>query len=244
MVTIMKITQWFKRNWLPVILSILLIGVLTFHYFGTYNPPIVQPAMVINPKTETKELVNGQIADIKASMSQTNSPQMAGFSEAYIKDTIGKILGVKQKEILAINRVTGSYVDSLQYVKEELDEQKRLTKFYQSKDSKGNVVGNGKVTDGGPMVYQGNTSITSVLKKGEFDKRGHRLTPDSLVFYDPNQKFKINESWEYSVIVPEKTKKQKITISAQAGVGVVAPKFDIKQSAPGYYIGAGLSYNF
>lgn len=238
-----NIITFIKKNWVSTILVILLVGMTVFHFFETYNPPITQ-AVIISPLTKNKKLDNGQLAQIKTGTPGTTNPYMSGFSKEYVKDTIGKILGVKEKEILAINQVKGSYVDSLQYVREELDGQKKLVRYYQSKDSKGNIVGNGKITDNGAMVYEGNTSIATILKKGQFNKRGHRITPDSLVFYDPNQKFKVNESWEYSVVIPEKTKKQKLTISVQAGVGFVAPKFDVKQVTPGYYVGTGVSYNF
>lgn len=251
MIVIVKTIQWIKRNWVSLILGFLLIGMILFHFFKTYNPPIVQPTMTINPKTKDKVLVNGQIAQIKASMSNTENPQFAGFSKAFVQDTINKILNVKDKEILSVRQTTGTYKDTLQFVREELDESKKLVKYYQSKDSKGNVVGNGKITDGISMVFEGNTNLINVLKKGEFDKKGKRLTPDSLIFYDPNQKFKVNGSWEYTYTIPEeKRKTSKFKVGLQAGVGPVIPikvqegKVKIKDIGVGFYTGVGVTYTF
>lgn len=237
MITIIKLKEWLKRNWISIALSFLLLGMVIFHFYGTYNPPITQ-AVIVSPKTKDQILPNGQYVQTKTNTPSTSNPYLSGFSEEFVKDTIGKVLGIKEKEILAINQVKGSYVDSLQFVREELDEQKRLTKLYQSKDSKGNIVGNGKITDGGSMVYKGNISLTSVIKKGT------KKSPDSLIFYDPTQRVTIENSLEYKYAIPAKTKKQKLTFSAQVGTGLVMPKFDSKNLTYGYYGGVGISYNF
>jgi len=228
---------WIRRNWISIILSFLLLGVIIFHFYGTYNPPITQ-AIIVSPITKNKELSNGQMANIKVSTLRTDNPYQSGFSEGFVKDTIGKILGVKEKEILAINQIKGNYKDSLKLVKEELDAQKKLTKLYQSKDSKGNIVGTAKVTDGGPLVYQGNINLTSTIKKG------NKKTPDSILFYDPTNRFTINESKEFTYNVPLKTKKQKLTFSAQIGAGIIVPQFKPEKSTFGGYGGVGISYNF
>lgn len=239
----MTLIRWVKRNWFSFICIVLLIGLTVFHFFGTHNPPITQTVMV-SPITENKKLDNGDLAQVKVNTPSTDNPYESGFSEEYIRDTIGKIIGIKEKEILAINKVTGKYSDSLQLYKTELDEQKRLTKFYQSKDRNGNVIGSASSTENGSLVYKGNISLATIVKKGKQDKRGKIITPDSLIFFDPTQRITINNSLEYSHPIPVKTKKQRITISTHVGAGIVAPKFDSKNLTYGYYLGAGLSYNF
>ena len=234
---LLRIKEYLKKNWFTVSTCLALLGMLTFHFFGTLNPPITQP-VIISPVTNNKNLKNGQVIQNKAHTPMTENPYIAGFSEAYVKDTINKVLGVKEKEIVSINRMTGTYRDSLELVKEELDEQKRLTRYYQSKDGKGNIVGTASSTEGGPLVYKGNISLTSVVKQGS--KKG----PDTIVFYDPTQRVTIDNSLEYTATIPVKTKKQKLTFGAQVGVGMVAPGFKVENSTLGYYIGGGISYNF
>lgn len=241
---------WIRRNWISIILSFLLLGVIIFHFYGTYNPPITQ-AIIVSPKTKDQILPNGQYVQTKTNTPSTSNPYMSGFSEEFVKDTIGKVLGIKEKEILAINQVKGSYVDSLQFVREELDEQKKLTKLYQSKDSKGNVVGTGKVTDGMALVYKGNIDLSIIKKDGTKDKRGNQLIPSSLVFYDPTQRVTIGESKEYTYTLPQEPKKlSKFKFGVQGGVGAVAPirvdngKVKLKDLGLGVYVGTGVIYTF
>lgn len=232
-----SVIQFIRKNWLSISLSILLIGLVSFHYFETYNPPITQ-AVIVSPVTKNKKLINGQTAQTKVSTPESNNPYESGFSEGFVKDTIGKILGIKEKEILSINQIKGSYKDSLQLFKKELNEQKKLTKYYQSKDRNGNVISTATTTEDGPLVYKGDISLASIIKKG------NKKSPDSLIFYDPTQRVTIENSLEYKYAIPAKIKKQKLTFSAQAGAGLVIPKFDSKNLTYGYYGGVGISYNF
>lgn len=241
---------WIKRNWISIVLVVLLVGMTLYHYFGTYNPPITQ-AVIVDPKTKDKLLPNGQYAQTKVSTPGTQDPTQAGFSEAFVKDTIQGIIGIKNKEqILAINQVTGTYKDSLQLYKSELDAEKRRTRYYQSKDSKGNVVGSAKVTDDGPLVYKADLDLTTVKKSGKVDRRGNKITPDSLIFYDPTQRATIRQSKEFVYTIPPEVKKRKLKVSPVLGIGVVAPvdikdsKINIKEVKPGLFGGIGFSYTF
>mgnify|MGYP003402235376 CR=1 FL=1 len=236
-----KIKDWFisnKSNLITYIPTVLLIGMLIFHFFFTKNPPITQP-VIISPITENKTLDNGQAAQIKAYTPSVDTPEQAGFSESYINDTINKIIGIKNKEILAINQIKGNYLDSLQFVKEELDEKARVVKYYESKDSKGNVVGSGKVVGSDAMVYKGDINLTSVVKKSK-----NKKLPDSLIFYDPTGRVTINQSKEFSQTIPKETVKKRFTFSIQGGAGTVVPQFDMKKATFGGYLGGGVSYNF
>lgn len=241
-ITLKKIWDWIKNNLLSIALSIALIGIICYHFFGTYNPPITQTVMV-SPITTSKNLDNGQIAQVKVNTPDTSTPIEAGFSEQFIRDTIGKVLGIKDKQILAINQAQGKYKDTLQLLKTELDEEKRITKHYQSKDSKGNIIGTAKSTGDGPLVYEGDINLISVVKKGT------KKTPDSLIFYDPTQRVTINKSKEFTYLVPEK-KRSKLKIAPSIGVGAVVPinvnngKMVVKEVGLGFYGGFGVSYTF
>ena len=102
-----SVIQFIRKNWLSISLSILLIGLVSFHYFETYNPPITQ-AVIVSPVAKNKKVINGQTAQTKVSTPESNNPYESGFSEGFVKDTIGKILGTREKEILSINQIKGS----------------------------------------------------------------------------------------------------------------------------------------
>ena len=231
-----NILQFIKKNWLVLSLSILLLVSISFHYFKIHNS--TTQTVVVSPLTKDKKLNNGQIVQTKVSTPENNNPYKSGFSIGFVKDTVGKILGIKEKEILSINQIKGSYKDSLQLFKEELNEQKKLTKYYQSKDRNGNIISIATTTENGPLIYKGNISLTSIVKKG------NNKFPDSLIFYDPTQRVTIEESLEYKYAIPVKTKKQKITFSTQFGVGIIVPQFKLEKSTFGGYGGVGISYNF
>lgn len=243
------IFNWIKRNWFSLILVLLMIGMITYHFFGTYNPPITQ-AVIVSPATKEKLLPNGQYAQTKVNTPGTETAMQSGFSEAFIRDTINGVLGIKDKELLAVRQVTGTYKDSLQLIKSELDEQKRITKTYQSKDSKGNVVGTAKTTDDGPLVYKGDISLINATKKGKVDKRGNRISPDSLIFYDPTQRVTIGGSKEFIYTIPPEPRKKKLKVSLVIGVGAVVPvtvkdsKINFKESGLGFFGGPAVSYTF
>lgn len=245
-----KVLNWIKRNWVSLVLVLLMIGMIAYHFFGTYNPPI-QQAVIVSPATKEKLLPNGQYADIKVQTPDSETPQQAGFSERFVKDTIGKILGIKDKEqILAVTQVKGRYSDSLNLLKTELDEQKKVTKYYQSKDRSGNVMGTAKVTDDGPLVYKANLNLITTTKKGKEDKRGRKITPDSLIFYDPTQRATIYESKEYKFALPLEAKKKKIRFTPSIGIGAVVPievknsKINAKEVGLGFFGGFAASYTF
>ncbi len=235
-------SKWFKRNWVSLSLVVLMMGMVGYHYFGTYNPPITQP-VIITPKTTAKTLDNGQKAQVKVNTPETELPGNAGFSEEFVRDTVGKVLGIKQKEILAINQIKGKYQDSLQLFKTELNEQKKLTKYYQSKDRSGNVIGTAQATDDGPLVYKGNINLISAVKKGT------KKTPDSLLFYDPTERVTINESREFKYAIPEK-KRNRFKIAPAIGIGVVAPvqvnngKVKVNDVGLGIFGGISVAYTF
>lgn len=232
------ILSWLKKNIAVIIPSVLLVGMILFHFFETYNPPITQP-VIISPMTREITLDNGQKAQEKVSTPSTENPEQAGFSKEFINDTINKILGVKNKEILGINRITGKYKDSLNYVREELDEKQRTIKYFESKDSKGRIIGTGKTVDGGGMAYSADVDMTTVRKKAK-DKK----SLDSIIFYDPDQRFTIKGSKEFSVAIPKETVTRRWTFSVNVGAGIVIPSFDTKRATLGGYVGGGVSYNF
>ena len=232
----MLILKFFKEKWTSILPTLLLILVVCYHFFETTNPPITQP-VIISPITKGMVLKNNQVAQTKVATPGVKRLTDTGFSQEYVKDTIQGILNVTEKELIAAHKMTGTYKDSLEFVKEEYNAQKKLTKYYQSKDSKGNILGSASSTEGGPLVYKGNISLVAVTKKGV--KKG----PDSLIFYDPTQRVTINNSLEFSHPIP-KTKKQKITLSTQVGVGFVAPGFKTQNIELGYYGGVGVSLNF
>ena len=196
------------------------------------NRDIEKSTVIINPQTKERVLPNGQVSQVKVNTPSVDNPTDAGFTKKYINDTIKKILKVKEKEILTINQIKGQYKDSLNFIKEELDSNKRLIKYYESKDKSGNTIGTVKIIND-TIFYKGNISLTTVLKKG---KRA-----DSLIFYDPNQRVTINESKEYSVKIPKRTK---INISTQIGVGAVIPEFKKDKITYGGYAGIGMSIKF
>ena len=162
----------------------------------------------------------------------------AGFSKEYINDTIKKILRIKQKEILALNQIKGTYRDSLKFVRQELDSNKNLIKYYESKDKNGKIIGTAKVSDNLGLKYNANISLTTVIKKGK--------KADSLIFYDPAQRITINESTEFRYVVK---KPSKLKIGISIGVGYVIPlkqgfKPNFNKSNLGYFIGPSVNYTF
>lgn len=194
--------------------------------------------IIINPNTVERPLPNGQVSQVKVNTPSTKTPQEAGFSKKYINDTIKKILKVKEKEILALNKIKGTYRDSLIFTKQELNSNKELVKYYESKDKKGNVIGTVKLIDSTQAIYNANITLTTVVKKGK--------KADSLIFYDPTQRITINESTEFRYVVK---KPSKLKIGISVGVGYVVPlkqgfKPNFNKSNLGYFIGPSLQYNF
>lgn len=212
---------------LIVLLSVSIIFIVLL-----LNKDIEKSTVIINPQTKERVLPNGQVSQVKVNTPSVDNPTDAGFAKKYINDTIKKILKVKEKEILTINKIKGQYKDSLTFVKEELDSNQKLIKYYESKDKSGNTIGTVKIIND-TVFYKGNISLTTVLKKGK--------KADSLIFYDPSQRVTINESKEYSVKIPKKTK---INISTQIGVGAVIPEFKKNKITYGGYAGIGVSIKF
>lgn len=211
---------------------IVLLSVSILFIVLLLNRDIEKSTVIINPQTKERVLPNGQVSQVKVNTPSVENPTDAGFTKKYINDTIKKILKVKEKEILAINKIKGQYKDSLIFTKEELDSNKKLVKHYESKDKSGNTIGTVKIIND-TIFYKGNISLTTVLKKGK--------KVDSLIFYDPSQRVTINESKEYSVKIPKRTK---INISTQIGVGVVIPEFKKDKITYGGYSGIGVSIKF
>lgn len=211
---------------------IVLLSVSILFIVLLLNRDIEKSTVIINPQTKERALPNGQVSQVKVNTPSVNNPTDAGFTKKYINDTIKKILKVKEKEILAINKIKGQYKDSLTFVKEELDSNQKLIKYYESKDKSGNTIGTVKIIND-TVFYKGNISLTTVLKKGK--------KVDSLIFYDPSQRVTINESKEYSVKIPKKTK---INISTQIGIGAVIPEFKKNKITYGGYAGVGISIKF
>lgn len=230
--------DWIKKNKASIIPTILLVGMILFHFFYTINPPLNEP-FIIAPATKEITLGNGQKAQQKVFTPPVSSPEIAGFSKEFVNDTINKIMGIKNKEILAINRINGKYVDSLSYVKEELDEQQRKVTYYESKNANGRVIGSGKVVDGGKLAYSADIDLVNAVKKAS--SKNER---DSLVFYDPDQRFTIKGSKEYKYAVPDKIVTKKWTFGLSAGAGIVVPNFKANQATFGGYVGASVNYNF
>lgn len=198
----------------------------------------VSNPVIVSPITTERVLPNGQVSQIKVSTPPTKTPIDAGFSKQYLNDTIRKILKVKQKEILALNQIKGTYQDSLHFVRQELDSNKNLIKYYESKDKDGKVIGIAKVSDSLGLKYNANISLTTVIKKGR--------KADSLIFYDPTQRITINESKEFRYLVK---KPSKLKIGISVGVGFVIPvkevyKPDLSKSNFGYFIGPSINYTF
>ena len=198
----------------------------------------VSNPVIVNPTTTERVLPNGQVSQVKVNTPPTKTPIDAGFSKEYVNDTIRKILKVKQKEILALNQIKGTYKDSLQFVRQELDSNKNLIKYYESKDKDGKVIGIAKVSDSSGIKYNANISLTTVIKKGK--------KADSLIFYDPTQRITINESKEFRYIVK---KPSKLKVGISVGVGLVVPikqvyKPNLSKSNFGYFIGPSINYTF
>lgn len=211
---------------------IILLSVSILFIVLLLNRDIEKSTVIINPQTKERVLPNGHVSQVKVNTPSVDNPTDAGFTKKYINDTIKKILKVKEKEILAINKIKGQYKDSLTFVKEELDSNQKLIKYYESKDKSGNTIGTVKIIND-TVFYKGNISLTTVLKKGK--------KVDSLIFYDPSQRVTINESKEYSVKIPKKTK---INISTQIGIGAVIPEFKKNKITYGGYAGVGISIKF
>lgn len=198
----------------------------------------VSNPVIVSPITTERVLPNGQVSQIKVNTPPTKTPIDAGFSKQYLDDTIRKILKVKQKEILVLNQIKGTYQDSLHFVRQELDSNKNLIRYYESKDKDGKVIGIAKVSDSLGLKYNANISLTTVIKKGK--------KADSLIFYDPTQRITINESKEFRYLVK---KPSKLKVGISAGVGFVIPikevyKPDLSKSNFGYFIGPSINYTF
>ena len=198
----------------------------------------VSNPVIINPITTERVLSNDQVSQVKVNTPPTKTPIDAGFSKEYINDTIRKILKVRQKEILALNQMKGTYKDSLQFVRQELDSNKNLVKYYESKDKDGKIIGTAKVSDSLGLKYNANISLTTVVKKGK--------KADSLIFYDPTQRITINESKEFRYLVK---KPSRLKVGISVGVGLVVPvkqvyKPDLSKLNFGYFIGPSINYTF
>lgn len=198
----------------------------------------VSNPVIINPITTERVLPNDQVSQVKVNTPPTKTPIDAGFSKEYINDTIRKILKVRQKEILALNQMKGTYKDSLQFVRQELDSNKNLVKYYESKDKDGKIIGTAKVSDSLGLKYNANISLTTVVKKGK--------KADSLIFYDPTQRITINESKEFRYLVK---KPSRLKVGISVGVGLVVPvkqvyKPDLSKLNFGYFIGPSINYTF
>lgn len=222
-------------------ISNILVGIVIFLLllvlFKTRDTSNTNP-VIVSPITTERVLPNGQVSQVKVSTPPTKTPIDAGFSKQYLNDTIKKILKVKQKEIVALNQIKGTYKDSLQFVKQELDSNKNLVKYYESKDKNGKVIGTAKVTDSAGLKYNADISLTTVIKKGK--------KADSLIFYDPTQRITINESKEFRYLVK---KPNRLKVGISVGVGLVVPvkqvyKPDLSKSNLGYFIGSSTSYTF
>lgn len=236
----MKIINWAKNNKLSIVLIIALISLLAYHYWFTINPPIVQHVMEV--KTVEKVLNNGQVAQIKESTKPTSKPIHAGFSKAYLEDTINKILGIKNKQILALNQIKGRYQDSLNFVRSINKANKSKIRKYQRRNKAGKVISTLKITDDTIAEYHADISLTSVIRKAE-----NRKERDSLIFYDPTQRITIDESREFRYALPKKRSKLQLGISV--GAGVVIPmkkgfKPDLRNTDFGYFIGPTLTFTF
>ncbi len=202
------------------------------------NRDIEKSTIIINPQTKERVLPNGQISQVKVNTPSVDNPIDAGFTKKYINDTIKKILKVKEKEILALNKIKGTYKESLIFTKQELNSNKELVKYYESKDKTGNVIGTVKLIDSTQAIYNANITLTTVVKKGK--------KADSLIFYDPTQRITINESKEFRYLVK---KPNRLKVGISVGVGLVVPvkqlyKPDLSKSNFGYFIGPSINYTF
>ena len=222
-------------------ISNILVGIAIFLLllvlFKTRDTSNTNP-VIVSPITTERVLPNGQVSQVKVSTPPTKTPIDAGFSKQYLNDTTKKILKIRQSEILALNQGKGTYKDSLTFFKQELDSSKRLVRYYQSKDSNGNVIGTAKLIDTTVIDYKANISLTTVIKKGK--------KADSLIFYDPSQKITINQSKEFKYLIK---KPSKLKVGISTGVGLVIPikqvyKPDLSKSNMGYFIGPSVNYTF
>ena len=217
---------------------IVLLSVSILFIVLLLNRNIEKSTIIINPQTKERVLHNGQISQIKVNTPSVDNPTDAGFSKKYINDTIKKILKVKEKEILALNKIKGTYRDSLIFTKQELNSNKELVKYYESKDKKGNVIGTVKLIDSTQAIYNANITLTTVVKKGK--------KADSLIFYDPTQRITVNESTEFRYVVK---KPSRLKVGISVGVGLVVPvkqvyKPDLSKLNFGYFIGPSINYTF
>ena len=217
---------------------IMLLSVSILFIVLLLNRDIEKSTVIINPQTKERVLPNGHVSQVKVSTPSVDNPTDAGFTKKYINDTIKKILKVKEKEILALNKIKGTYRDSLKFVRQELDSNKNLIKYYESKDKNGKIIGTAKVSDSLGLKYNANISLTTVIKKGK--------KADSLIFYDPTQRITINESTEFRYVVK---KPSKLKIGISIGVGYVIPlkqgfKPNFNKSNLGYFIGPSVNYTF
>ena len=217
---------------------IMLLSVSILFIVLLLNRDMEKSTVIINPQTKERVLPNGQISQVKVNTPSVDNPTDAGFTKKYINDTIKKILKVKEKEILALNKIKGTYRDSLKFVRQELDSNKNLIKYYESKDKNGKIIGTAKVSDSLGLKYNANISLTTVIKKGK--------KADSLIFYDPTQRITINESTEFRYVVK---KPSKLKIGISVGVGYVIPlkqgfKPNFNKSNLGYFIGPSVNYTF
>ena len=213
--------------------AILLLILVLFRTKDEVSNPVI-----VSPITTERVLPNGQVSQVKVNTPSTKTPIDAGFSKQYLNDTIRKILKVKQKEILALNQIKGTYQDSLHFVRQELDSNKNLVKYYESKDKDGKVIGIAKVSDSLGLKYNANISLTTVIKKGK--------KADSLIFYDPTQRITINESKEFRYLVK---KPSRLKVGISVGVGLVVPvkqlyKPNLSKLNFGYFIGPSINYTF
>lgn len=183
--------------------------------------------VVVNTKTTERVLKNGQKSTIKVFTPEVKKPEEAGFSRKFVKDTINKVLGIKEKQIKELRHYTGTYKDSLRFIKEELDENKKLVKYYESQDKKSKVIIRDSI-----VHYTGDVNLITVVKKGK--------RVDSLIFYDPTQRITINNSKEYRVL---QKKPSKIKIGISAGVGLVTPTNNFNPQV-GYFVGPSVTFSF
>ena len=183
--------------------------------------------VIVNTKTTERVLKNGQKSTVKVFTPEVKKPEEVGFSKKFVKDTINKIVGVKEKQIKELKHYTGTYKDSLRFIREELDENKKLVKYYESLDKKSRAIVRDSIIN-----YTGDINLITVVKKGK--------KVDSLIFYDPNQRITINNSKEYRVL---QKKPSKIKVGISAGVGLVTPTSSFNPQV-GYFIGPSITLSF
>lgn len=221
---------------LNVILIVIII-IIGFSYLSTCKDiENKKPIIIFPPKTEIKKLSNGDSISIKPHNSSTLTPMESGFTKEFLRDTIDKLLRIKSKDLKQLNVMNGIYKDSLKFYKEEMNDKNEKVKIFNSRDKKGNVNSTVKIFQDSTMVYKGNVSIITAIKKGK--------DIDTIIFYDPSQHITINNSREFTYITKPKEVKKKFTFSVQVGTGLVFPEFDRTKVNWGGYVGVGISYNF